>query len=174
MPEIRDAQPGDAPAIATIQVVTWQAAYRGLMPDDVLAGLSVPARERWWTGILHDPPPRTSVLVATSGNAVVGFASVGPSLDADCDGETGTLYAIYLHPDRWRRGIGGRLHAAAMRRLADLGFGSATLWMLDGNERAAGFYRREGWAADGLRQLDTGPGGIPLDEIRLRRHLRGA
>jgi hypothetical protein len=28
---------------------SWRVAYRGLMPDDVVAGLSVPDRERFWS-----------------------------------------------------------------------------------------------------------------------------
>ena len=42
MVELREATPADAPALAAVQVASWRAAYRGLMPDGVLAGLSVP------------------------------------------------------------------------------------------------------------------------------------
>jgi ribosomal protein S18 acetylase RimI-like enzyme len=39
--------------------------------------------------------------------------------------------------------------AHARRRLKGQGFEAAVLWVLQGNERAAGFYESEGWAADG-------------------------
>ena len=45
---IRDATPADIPAIARIHVDSWRTTYRGLMPDDLLAGLSYERRERQW------------------------------------------------------------------------------------------------------------------------------
>ncbi len=77
--EIRDAQPGDAHSIATVHVQSWQVAYHGLLPESVLASLSVPDRERTWLKIFLDPPPRTVVLLATCEAAVVGFVAVGPA-----------------------------------------------------------------------------------------------
>ncbi|HVL03469.1 MAG TPA: hypothetical protein VM386_03415 [Acidimicrobiales bacterium] len=50
MVELRDATPADAPAIANVLVQSWRAAYRGLLPDDVLAKLSIPDREQIWSG----------------------------------------------------------------------------------------------------------------------------
>lgn len=43
-PALRKATPADALAIATINVRAWQDAYRGLLPDSYLDGLSVPDR----------------------------------------------------------------------------------------------------------------------------------
>jgi hypothetical protein len=78
MVELRDATPADANAIANVLVRSWRAAYRGLLPDDVLAGLSVPDRERFWSGVLTALPPRTRTAVATIAGTVVGFAATGP------------------------------------------------------------------------------------------------
>jgi GNAT superfamily N-acetyltransferase len=169
--ELREATPADARAIATVHVASWRAAYRGLMPDDVLAGLSVPDRERSWLGRLTTPPPRTRTVLATAGPAVLGFASTGPPRVPDPDPAVGDLYAIYLDPETWGRGLGALLHAAALDRLRDCGFTRAGLWVLDGNERALRFYRREGWVDSGRRQVDRGPGGIELHELRLHRYL---
>jgi hypothetical protein len=66
MVELRNATPADARAIAAVNVASWRAAYRGLMPDDVLSGLSVPDRERFWSDTLSAHEPRTSVVVATA------------------------------------------------------------------------------------------------------------
>ena len=171
MTEIRNAQPDDAHAIAAVNVESWQAAYRGLLPDSVLAGLSVPDRERTWSKILVDPPARTAVLLATSDAVVLGFAAVGPDEDSTAASQAGRLYAIYLRPNQWGCGIGAQLHNAAMDRLRTLGFTHATLWVLDGNERAIRFYHRNGWAADGAQRIDQGPEGVDLLELRLRRTL---
>jgi GNAT superfamily N-acetyltransferase len=171
--ELREATPADARAIATVQVVSWRAAYRGLMPDEVLAGLSVPDRERLWLSALTTPRPRTGTVLATAGPTVLGFASTGPPLvpEDSPDPVLGDLYAIYLEPEVWGRGLGTRLHAAALDRLRESGFTRAGLWVLDGNERALRFYRREGWIDTGRTRVDRGPDDIELHERRLRRHL---
>jgi hypothetical protein len=80
--ELRDATPADAHAIATVHVRSWQAAYRSLLPDAVLAGLSVPAREQSWFDILSAARPRTRTVFAVRGTTMLGFASIGPTLDS--------------------------------------------------------------------------------------------
>lgn len=169
---VRDARPADAPVLARILVESWRAAYRGLLPDAVLAGLSVTAAQDRWTIGLTDPPPRTATLVVEDAGRVVGFCGVGPPLFDEPDPAVGWLYTLYLQPDRWGRGLGRLLHDAAVERLEALGCTAATLWVLDGNERAIGFYRGAGWAADGAIRTDIGPGGVELRELRMRRRLK--
>ena len=55
-------------------------------------------------------------------------------------------------------------------RLHADGFTQAGLWVLDGNERALHFYRRQGWAETGSTKTDRDLcGGVPLRERRLHR-----
>jgi len=172
---IRPAMPADAAAIAAVQVASWRAAYRGLLPDGVLADLSTVEWERIWAARLADPPARSAVLLAeVESGDLAGFSGLGPSLDPAAPADQGQLYTIYLRQQYWNRGIGLALHSAAMRRFAELGYRSATLWVLESNARAIAFYRRTGWNADGARQLDRGPGGVQLPEIRFRRHILDA
>ena len=173
MVELRDATPADAHALATVHVASWRAAYRGLMPDEVLAGLSVPEREQLWSDRLTAQEARTSVVVATDAGRVVGFAAAGPPLVPTdrADSTLGVLYALYLDPDRWGRGIGTPLHAAALDRLVTHSFTHAGLWVLDGNLRALRFYHRHGWTDTGRTQIDRGPQDIELHERRLHRSL---
>lgn len=175
MVELRDATRDDAHAIADVLVRSWRAAYRGLLPDDVLAGLSLSEREQFWSEALAAGMPRTRAVVATVAGAVVGFAATGPPLvPADrADPTLGDLYSLYLAPDVWRRGIGTQMHAAALDRLRSCGFTHAGLWVLDTNERALRFYQRHGWTDTGRSQLDRGPGGTELRERRLHRDLGG-
>ena len=171
MIEIRDGQPGDAHAIAAVQVESWRTAYHGLLPERVLASLSVLDRKQNWSKILSDPPPRTAILLAISNAVVVGFVAVGSDQDTTAGSQAGQLYAIYVRSDQRGRGIGTHLHHAALDRLRTLGFTHAVLWVLERNERAIRFYRRHGWLADGARQVDKGPQDVVLPELRLRRTL---
>ena len=59
-------------------------------------------------------------------------------------------------------------HAAVEQALRSDGHETAYLWVLEGNERAARFYERHGWASDGARKVDTRP-GLVLHE---RRHVK--
>ncbi|GBC86048.1 Mycothiol acetyltransferase [bacterium HR12] len=146
---IREGEPKDAEAIARIHVRSWQAAYRGQLSDDYLDGLSVADRlEQHRTALENAGPYRT--WVAEEDGRVVGFAVTGPSQDADADERTGELYAVYLDPDRYGRGIGKLLCDHALADLRERGFRAATLWVLETNERARRFYEREGWRPDGL------------------------
>jgi ribosomal protein S18 acetylase RimI-like enzyme len=102
-----------------------------------------------------------------SGDAVVGFVTFGPSRDRDTVG-MGEIYALYVDPGRYEGGVGRMLMAHARRRLKEQGFEAAVLWVLQGNERAAAFYEREGWAADGAVREEQ-PYGI-VSHVR-RFHL---
>ncbi len=166
MTDIRDAREADAEAVATVQVASWQAAYRGLIPDGVLGRLSVEERAQAWAARARTTRPDTSLLVAKVDGAVVGFAAV------DLEG----IRALYVDPEHWREGIGHRLHDEAVDRLGLLGCTQATLWMLEGNHRAHAFYLRYGWIDTGRRKVEPGPDGVPLHEQQLRftRPLRRA
>jgi GNAT superfamily N-acetyltransferase len=168
---VRAAEPADARGIARVHVAAWQAGYEGLLPAPFLAGLSVPKRAARWQGILAEPSDqRARTLVAERGGSVVGFASVGPSRDDDADPVSGELWAIYVDPQHWGTGIGHVLHVAALEALQADGATSASLWVLQGNDRATRFYERHGWAADGASKTDWRD-DVRLDELRYRTSL---
>lgn len=151
-----------------MHVRSWQAAYRGLLPDDYLDGLRADDRAAAYTFGLDDPAaPQT--IVAVDDGAIVGFAITGPASDDDLPGY-GALFALYVDPSRWDSGCGRMLIAAARAALARRGFTDVLLWVLFGNERAERFYRADGWTADGARKTDE-VWGTSVDEIRYRRAL---
>src|SRR5688500_19243854 len=77
-PTIRRATADDGDAIGRVQVETWRAAYRGLLPDDVLDGFDVAVRQRLWRDGLSRPRrPGSETIVAEIDGTVVGFTSVG-------------------------------------------------------------------------------------------------
>ncbi|MEJ6553652.1 hypothetical protein PQI51_01275 [Microbacterium esteraromaticum] len=49
---IRPASVDDAHDLAVVHVRSWQQAYRGLMPQAVLDGLSIAEREAGWARLL--------------------------------------------------------------------------------------------------------------------------
>jgi GNAT superfamily N-acetyltransferase len=174
-PAVRRAQPGDAPAIATVHIRTWQSAYRGLLPDDYLDGLSqeFPQRSEMWQKEISTPrSPRHEVWLAGIDQQVDGFVALGPARDADPNA-TAEIYAIYVRPDRWGQGVGRSLFSHAKGRLASFGYSGAILWVLESNRRARRFYEIAGWTADGGTKLEICPNGMELHEVRYRINFSG-
>jgi GNAT superfamily N-acetyltransferase len=172
---VRAAVPDDAGEIARIQVETWRTAYRDVLPESVLAGLSTIEAEPVWRAAITSPPsPRHRVLVAIEGRWQVGFAAFGPAEDLQADDpepQTTVAIAPLLVEPRWgRRGHGSRLLAATVEHARSDGMTRAVAWVPEGDIPSREFYVSAGWAPDGLvRALDTGAG--ELREIRLHVSL---
>jgi ribosomal protein S18 acetylase RimI-like enzyme len=162
---IRQATLDDAPAIAAIHVRTWQAAYARIVPSDYWAGLSVQEKCAFWQQQLA--VNRDVVLVAVNDSKVVGWASGGPSRDVDGEGGA-EVYAIYVSPEFWGRGIGRQLMMKIEAAVSPCSI--ITLWVLGQNQRAIGFYRKMGYEFDGAEKTIL-LGGVNLTEVRLRKKV---
>ena len=168
---IRLAMPEDAMAVARVHVRSWQVAYRELLPVAYLDQLRPEDRaERYDFATIDPAKPRT--IVAEEAGSILGFATTMPSREADLPAH-GELCALYVHPDRWSRGIGVALVSAARAHLVETGFRQAVLWILAGNVRAERFYRNDGWLPDGVRKTDE-MWGVTVEEFRYQRELQAA
>jgi ribosomal protein S18 acetylase RimI-like enzyme len=165
---IRLAQPADALAVARVHVRAWKAAYRGLLPQDYLDGLKPEDRAARYSFAHTDPLlPRT--LVAIDGDILCGFVTTMPAHEPDMPA-AGELAALYVDVDHWASGIGATLLDAACEYLVAARYEKACLWVLPGNVRAARFYTRHGWSADGMRKKDA-MWGVTVDIVRYVRTL---
>lgn len=158
---VRPAQPTDAPTIARIHVESWRTTYKGLMPDEVLANLSVERRENYWRDTITKPDAPEFVLVAETDGGVVGFASGGPERE-NHPIYKGELYAIYLLESDQGQGIGRALAAQVARRLVDQGFTTMLVWVLTGNP-ACHFYMALGGQEVGRKPFSMND--VSLEEI---------
>lgn len=163
---IRTALVSDAAAIAVVHVASWQAAYRGIVPDERLDALDPAKLAVVWETRLAEAG--ASTLVAEAEGRVVGFCCVTGSEAAP---EIGEIAALYLHPDVWGMGLGGALCRKALALMAACDRHDAVLWALTGNARAERFYAAAGFRPDGT--TDTHPRlGLPM--VRYRRPLTKA
>lgn len=167
---IRAATIADAHDIAELHVASWKAAYRGLMPDAVLDGLSVPKRAEMWQRIIAEK--KFQLLVAEHDDGIVGFVNFGSARDPDAvPGLTGEILAIYVDPNRWHEGIGRELLEAVLSELRSAGFNEVILWVLDSNSRARVFYERAGFSVDGATKNGIVGDNAKIQEVRYRRPL---
>lgn len=161
---IRPAGLTDARGIAEVQVAAWRAAYRDIVPDDYLQSLSVERREMIWRQSIEKGMPE--VWIAGDGPGIVGWIAFGQCRDPDKSGDTGEVWALYVAPQHWSRGIGQELWLAARGRLEERGFKEAALWVLKANHRAIHFYRAAGFYPDERTIRKIRLGSETLDEIR--------
>lgn len=164
MTTIRPETNEDVDAVVAMHIRTWQKAYRGMLPDEVLDNLDPVS----WTQRRHEyrANPASTSLVAEEDGSIVGFVHFGPDRE---DPVLGEIYAIYVDPDRWGSGVGHEL----MTRALAMPEREVRLWVLEQNERALRFYRRYGLHPDGARATYTPRGSdYAAPEIRLSL-LRG-
>jgi GNAT superfamily N-acetyltransferase len=171
---IRLARPEDALAIAEIHVASWRAVYPGIVPQEILDGLSIDRRAASWSRVLAEPGERRTWVACRDGRPI-GFAGTEPlGSDADTpaereqlEGRPAELKTVYLVPDAIGAGIGRRLFGRAIDDLVERGYSPLILWVFTANVRARRFYEAAGWRPDGAaKTIDFG--GTEIEEIRYR------
>jgi ribosomal protein S18 acetylase RimI-like enzyme len=143
---LRKAELIDAPKIARVHVASWLETYKGILPDEMLAALSVERRTEAWELMLSDSAKGTGTVVYVEEveDQIVGFGACNHQRDADLilkgfDGEIGAIYVLRSHQ---RRGIGQALMRAMAADLIHRGFRGVALWVLRENSAARRFYER--------------------------------
>jgi ribosomal protein S18 acetylase RimI-like enzyme len=136
---IRPALPADAPDIAHVARVTWDATYT--------QSIAAHNRRQFLDRAYSLEAVRATIerepdwfYVAARGRQVVGFAQYLRRLDGD-----GELVRIYVHPDHQRRGIGRAFLKSGLAALAGAGIGQCYVSVEMDNSPARAFYERFGF-----------------------------
>lgn len=169
----RIARPNDAAAVGLVQAAVWRAAYGHVLQPEVLEQFDGPSFARVWRDSLsHPPSPRHVLLVACAGEQVVGFAAVGPSVDADATETSGEVLTLGVHPDARHGGHGSRLLNAAVDTLRGKGFDSVSAWILATDEATRAFLLAAGLSPDSaFRDRIIDVDGSVAREVRLTADL---
>jgi ribosomal protein S18 acetylase RimI-like enzyme len=158
------ATAADAQGIAEVHVASWQRAYKGILPDAVLASLSVADRAAMWAQIIDQQSAQ--VWVAKCDEKTFGFVSFGASRDADATPCTFEIHAIYVEPSQWSRGIGHALMQLTVKQVSAESAELVTLWVLADNARAIRFYEQAGFVLEQGASKSITLGGATLLERR--------
>jgi GNAT superfamily N-acetyltransferase len=165
--EIRPATADDVEGLGRVHALSRNAAYTGLVPDQALARITPTSQADHWRARLAAQRPPFSIYVATVEGRVEGLAlGFGRAREA-------TLSALHVLPALHGTGAGQALHDRLLADFAGWGCGTAVLWVLDGNERAQSFYRRNGWVHDGSRASHD-IGGVDVPVLCYRRPVTSA
>jgi len=149
------AGPGDAAALAEVHVTAWRETYRGLLPAAYLAQMNTGLYARRWRRQLMAARPPEIVLAAEGRDGLVGYCA-GQTRSDGASAEVSTLYVLEAVQ---KRGLGRRLLAASARVLQARGAASLSLWVLNGNVPARGFYEHLGGVAVAERAVRGWGGG---------------
>lgn len=161
---IRKATQEDIPAIAALHIEGWKAAYGGLVDQGYLDGLSIEKRTADWQGWMATG--ESDILIAEQDGHTVGFITTGrtktppPGSSPIRPLYSAEVYALYLHPDVWRQGIGKALLCQAASNLKAQKHSTLCLWVLDGNARAKAFYEKMGGQKVGSKVVEIGPSKV--------------
>ncbi len=142
---------------------TWRKAYKGIVPDDYLDGLSYEESGRLWQDVIT--AGNGCVFVAEDEDGVFGFASGSPGkrFSRNLREYEGELKTVYVLPSHQGAGAGRQLVDAVARYFVERGVNSMLLWVFAENHPARRFYESLGGvliAEDGFEL-----GGVWLSEV---------
>jgi ribosomal protein S18 acetylase RimI-like enzyme len=167
--QVRAASVEDAESIAAIHVASRRIAYTGLIPAASLSKMSVEEFGTRWKARLNAASSlkQWTWLIEEDGS-MRGFSSTGFCRDADMDpAEMAEIYALYVEPVAWGRGLGRALTEWSLNHLRARQYKAVVLWVLSGNVAARRFYERIGFQPDGAVKVKRS-GQVELPELRYR------
>ena len=159
---VREAEPGDVQAIATVHAASVRGLAASHYDGEQIASWSDSSADDFSL-----PDEGVQVVVAETagsdgseaGGEVAGFGAI--------DLESGEVRAVYVHPDHAGEGVGsailGKLEGRArVEGLADLHLAASL--------NAVPFYERHGWASIGptVHEIDD---GVELEAVKMEKSL---
>jgi len=152
--KVRFAAPADAASIAAVEAATWEATYRGLIPDSVFARRPLDRRVALWNDLLGDPSVRVTAVAEDDSGAIVGYCN-GEKPHEHLDEYDAEIVGLYVLPTSQRRGCGAMLFRFVAEELERRGHRALLVWVLRTNPYRA-FYEKLGGHYVGDRTLDLG------------------
>lgn len=159
---LRTATAADADLIASIHSTSWQATYRGLLPDAFLDNEVTRERAAYWRARLNAPgADQRNVVIAELAGESIGFACVERQPESSWGVLLDNLHAL---PGHQGIGVGKLLMGAAADWARAQGESQLYLYVLEGNTPAIRFYERQGWRFAGAEPDHMG--GVDITALR--------
>lgn len=134
--------------MAKVHINSWRETYPGLLPDPMLARLSIADEAIRWQRLLDRPRAlgTTLAFVADQQGSIVAYGTcheqrTGLLRQRGFTGEVGELYVLRYAQGQ---GVGSGLMKAMAGALIERGHRMMSLWVLEQNSRARAFYETRG------------------------------
>lgn len=155
-PKIRRATDADVLPIAKVHIVSWRETYPGMLPERMLARLSIAEEAIRWQRMLDRPRAWGGAMsfVAEQDGSIVGYGTCGEQRMRLLSkrGFTSEVSELYVLRSAQRQGVGCGLMEAMAHALIERGDRALMLWVLAENQAARRFYESLG--------------GVPIAERR--------
>lgn len=152
------ASPAQAGILGRIHALSWQGAYRGLLPEHVLTGITAQMRAALFIEAMRDKPVEFYLYLHEGEPLGMAALHLPPGLT---DGEVGSFYFL---PEAWGKGHASPAMAHCLDRLRELRYRRAIVWVFEKNLRARRFYEKCGFQVTGERkELRI---GVPVTEVQ--------
>jgi GntR family transcriptional regulator len=159
---IREAQPSDAEAMASVFIDAWKGAYRGIVDDAVIDAWQHDDTASWIRSFVENSAERTLVAEETRGG-ILGFTHFGNDPENAANGH---IFALYVATGASGMGVGRQLLERAISELDPNLTRPVTLWVFEMNKRARRFYEAAGFAPDGGARVED---EFQAPEISMKR-----
>lgn len=147
----------DEAEVGRLYAKSWQAGYKGLLPQDYLDGLGEWRWDSKFTGL-------PGCFVITHGDIIVGHSCARAAADEAMSG-WGEVWTLYVLPEYWGKGFGKALLQNSVDWLMEQGYERVYLWALETNTRARRFYEKQGFRENG-DTMRCEIGGTIVTDIR--------
>jgi len=149
---IREVRIEDLEAVSTIQVRSWQTAYRGVIDDKYLDNMDIESKIEKRKKDFN----QYGFIVAELNSEVVGFCrfdyyNTPKEDDVDCE-----LNALYVKPEMKRNGIGKKLMQYVINEFKSLKKRRMILWCLKENLSGRAFYEAMGGKSSENKIMEFG------------------
>ena len=122
--KIRWAKVDDAEGLGYVHTKSWQAAYKDIVPDEVLKNINIEERQKRFEKAIKNQEEENAVLIVDK--EIVGFITLGRCRDDDFDDTVGEIWGIYLLSSYWGRGLGSALISWGIEELKNRGYEKVT------------------------------------------------
>jgi ribosomal protein S18 acetylase RimI-like enzyme len=167
--EVRPATLRDAKNIAELHNATFREAFKALISEAEIPAMPLEKRQAYWREAIEYSEPQ--VHVALDDDKIVGFVGFDRSRDKGTPPTMGEIWAIYVNPAYWGKGVGLALWDAAREGLMEEGCTHVSLWVPIANERALRFHELAGFKREMASAKTVPIGVVRIEEIRLKRSL---
>lgn len=147
MIHIRKVKEGDENTLAYIQTESWKAAFKDIIPEDLLEKC---------TDINRATDMYKRLLAANKGNGYILEIEGRPHCIAYWDATRETdmegyaeLICIHSLQDNWHKGYGSKMMDRVLEDAKCAGFSKIMLWVFTENHRAISFYEAHGFVSSG-------------------------
>lgn len=162
---IRRMTEDDLREVDALYVQAWKEGYKGLLPRDFLDGLTSKIVDRSPKSYFFDE----GSFVILDGERIAAHVHVRPAAEEKMNG-WGEIHTMYALPRFWGTCCAGELFDYAVNQLHERGFDKIYLYVLEGNERAARFYKKHGFTpTDDTIKCEVG--GATVTDIRYIKEM---